>query len=53
MPSRWKKNYIFTTGVRILSRVYQIKSLDKPSFATSIVRVLFHELFHVLNMIRS
>jgi hypothetical protein len=30
-----------TMGVCILLRVYQIKSLDKPSFATSIARVLY------------
>jgi hypothetical protein len=32
---------IFAMGVCILLRVYQIKSLDKPSFVTSIVRVFY------------
>jgi hypothetical protein len=35
---------LFTVGVSFLLRVYEIKSLDKPSFATSIVRALFHHL---------
>jgi hypothetical protein len=39
-------------GVCILLRVYQIKSLDKASFATSIVRILFRALFYVHNMFR-
>jgi hypothetical protein len=32
---------MLTMGVCILLSVYQIKSLDKPSFTTSIVRVLY------------
>jgi hypothetical protein len=39
-------------GGCIMLRLYQIRSLDKPSFTTSIVRVLFHALFHVHNMFR-
>jgi hypothetical protein len=41
---------MFTVGVCILLRVYQIKSLDKPSFATSIVRILFYALFMFMFM---
>jgi hypothetical protein len=35
-------------GVSILLRVYQIKSLDKPSFATSIVRVFYFVHYFML-----
>jgi hypothetical protein len=35
-------------GICILLRVYQIKSLDKPSFATSIVRVFYFMHFFML-----
>jgi hypothetical protein len=40
-------------GRTLLGFSLKIKSLDKASFATSIVRVLFHSLFHVDNMFRT
>jgi hypothetical protein len=36
-----RNNIIFTMMICILLRVYQIKSLDKPLFATSIARVFY------------